>query len=270
MFFLQQFGTASIGRLFGPIMFIWFTMLAVLGSAHLLDDIFIFKAINPYYAIELLTAYPSGFWILGAVFLCTTGAEALYSDLGHCGRGNIRYSWIFVKTCLILNYLGQGAWILANYKGTLISVDMIDNGTFNAFYGIMPQWFKIFGIIIATSAAVIASQALISGSFTLISEALRLNLWPKMKINYPTEERGQLFVPGINLLLYIGCSGITLYFQTASRMEAAYGLAITMCMISTSILFANYLVSRRTWKGWIYLYLMVYLSIEVGFLIANL
>jgi KUP system potassium uptake protein len=270
MFFLQQFGTASIGRLFGPIMLIWFTMLAVLGASHLMDDIFIFKAINPYYAIELLTVYPSGFWILGAVFLCTTGAEALYSDLGHCGRGNIRYSWIFVKTCLILNYLGQGAWILANYNGTLISVDMIDNGTFNAFYGVMPQWFKIFGIIIATSAAVIASQALISGSFTLISEALRLNLWPKMKINYPTEERGQLFVPGINLMLYIGCTGIVLFFQKSTNMEAAYGLAITICMISTSILFSNFLISRRVFSFWIYLYLFVYLTIEISFLIANL
>ncbi|HEY6979136.1 MAG TPA: KUP/HAK/KT family potassium transporter [Chitinophagaceae bacterium] len=270
LFFLQQFGTASIGKLFGPMMLLWFTMLAVLGASHLLDDIFIFKAINPYYAIELLTAYPSGFWILGAVFLCTTGAEALYSDLGHCGRGNIRYSWIFVKTCLILNYLGQGAWILANYKGTLISQAMIDDGTFNAFYGIMPHWFKIFGIIIATSAAVIASQALISGSFTLISEALRLNLWPKMKINYPTEEKGQLFVPGINLLLYLGCTGIVLFFQKSTNMEAAYGLAITICMISTSILFSNFLISRRVFSFWIYLYLFVYLAIEISFLTANL
>ncbi len=270
LFFLQQFGTASIGRLFGPIMFIWFTMLAVLGSSHIMDDIYIFKAINPYYAIELLTVYPSGFWILGAVFLCTTGAEALYSDLGHCGRGNIRYSWIFVKTCLILNYLGQGAWILANYKGHLISQAMLDDGTFNAFYGIMPQWFKIFGLIIATSAAVIASQALISGSFTLISEAMRLNLWPKMKINYPSEERGQLFVPGINLLLYFGCTGIVLFFQKSTNMEAAYGLAITICMISTSVLFSNFLVSRRVFSSWIYLYLFVYLTIEISFLIANL
>ncbi len=270
LFFLQQFGTASIGRLFGPIMFIWFTMLAVLGSSHIMDDIYIFKAINPYYAIELLTVYPSGFWILGAVFLCTTGAEALYSDLGHCGRGNIRYSWIFVKTCLILNYLGQGAWILANYKGHLISQAMLDDGIFNAFYGIMPQWFKIFGLIIATSAAVIASQALISGSFTLISEAMRLNLWPKMKINYPSEERGQLFVPGINLLLYFGCTGIVLFFQKSTNMEAAYGLAITICMISTSVLFSNFLVSRRVFSSWIYLYLFVYLTIEISFLIANL
>jgi KUP system potassium uptake protein len=171
---------------------------------------------------------------------------------------------------LILNYLGQGAWVLAHYKGVLISEAMLNDGTFNAFYGIMPQWFKIFGIIIATSAAVIASQALISGSFTLISEALRLNLWPKMKINYPTEERGQLFVPGINLMLYIGCTGIVLFFQKSTNMEAAYGLAITICMISTSILFSNFLISRRVFSFWIYLYLFVYLTIEISFLIANL
>lgn len=269
LFFMQQFGTASIGRMFGPIMSIWFAMLAVLGGAHLLDDIGIFKALNPYYAIELLTTYPKGFWLLGAVFLCTTGAEALYSDLGHCGRSNIRISWIFVKTCLILNYLGQGAWLLANYKDQIIPPQVMADG-FNPFINIMPQWFKLPGIIIATIAAVIASQALISGSFTLISEAMRLNLWPKMKINYPTEEKGQLYIPGISLLLFIGCVGIVLYFQKSANMGAAYGLAITMCMISTSILFANFLVSRRVNKGWIYLYLIVYFSIESSFLIANL
>jgi len=269
LFFLQQFGTASIGKLFGPIMGIWFAMLAILGCTHLLDDIGIFKALNPYYAIDLLTTYPKGFWLLGAVFLCTTGAEALYSDLGHCGRGNIRFSWIFVKTCLILNYLGQGAWLLANYKDQIIPAQVMADG-FNPFIGVMPQWFKLAGIMISTTAAVIASQALISGSFTLISEAMRLNLWPKMKINYPTEEKGQLYIPGISLLLYIGCVGIVLYFQKSSNMGAAYGLAITMCMISTSLLFANFLVSRRVQSIWIYLYLVVYLIIESSFLIANL
>ncbi len=179
---MQQFGTASIGKLFGPIMTIWFIMLAILGAVHLVDYLSIFKAFNPYYAINLLTTYPSGFWLLGAVFLCTTGAEALYSDLGHCGRGNIRASWIFVKSALILNYLGQGAWLLSHYKGQVITEEMITAG-FNPFYRVMPEWFVIAGIIIATSAAIIASQALISGSFTLISEAIRLNLWPKMKIN---------------------------------------------------------------------------------------
>lgn len=269
LFFAQQFGTASIGKLFGPIMGIFFTMLAVMGASHLLDDIHIFKALSPHYAIDLLTTYPKGFWLLGAVFLCTTGAEALYSDLGHCGKGNIRISWIFVKSCLILNYLGQGAWLLAHYQGEIIPPDVMAGG-FNPFINIMPGWFKLAGIVISTFAAVIASQALISGSFTLISEAMRLNLWPKMKINYPTEEKGQLYIQGISLMLYIGCVGIVLYFQKSANMGAAYGLAITMCMISTSILFANYLVSRRASSWLIYLYLAVYLTIESSFLIANL
>ena len=234
-----------------------------------MDDIYIFKAINPYYAINLLTTYPKGFWILGAVFLCTTGAEALYSDLGHCGRGNIRISWIFVKSCLFLNYLGQGAWLLNHFRGQVITADMITNG-FNPFYGLMPGWFVIVGIIIATSAAIIASQALISGSFTLISEAIRLNLWPKMKIKYPSEAKGQLYIPGINMLLFFGCCGIVLFFQKATNMEAAYGLAITICMIATTILFANYLVLHRVMPFLIYIFLAVYLTLEITFLIANL
>lgn len=265
LFFSQQFGTASIGKFFGPVMFIWFIMIAVMGSLHLLDDLHIFKALNPYHAIDLLTNYPKGFWILGGVFLCTTGAEALYSDLGHCGRGNIRVSWIFVKTCLIINYVGQGAWLIANHSG-----ETIDVKKFNAFYGIMPDGFLIIGILIATSAAIIASQALISGSFTLISEAMRLNLWPKFKIRYPSEEKGQVYIPSINLLLFTGCASVVLYFQESGKMEAAYGLAITLCMIATSILFANYLVLRRAKSFFIYLYLSVYLVIEGSFLIANL
>jgi KUP system potassium uptake protein len=270
LFFMQQFGTASIGKMFGPIMTVWFLMLALMGSLHLFDDIGIFKAFNPYYAIELLTTYPKGFYILGAVFLCTTGAEALYSDLGHCGKNNIRYSWIFVKVCLILNYLGQGAWILSHFPGQKITSQMIESGGFNAFFGVMPQEFKLIGIVIATSAAIIASQALISGSFTLISEATRLNLWPKLRLVYPTEERGQLYVPGVNLLLFLGCIGMVLFFQKSTNMEAAYGLAITLCMIATSILFANYLVSKRSKPFLIYVYLIVYLSIEISFLLANL
>ena len=265
LFFMQQFGTASIGTMFGPIMFVWFAMLAVLGSMHLLDDLHVFKALNPYYAIELLTKYPSGFWILGSVFLCTTGAEALYSDLGHCGRANIRYSWVFVKTCLVINYLGQGAFLLSKFKGKTFDTDQL-----KVLFSIMPDWFRLIGIVIATTAAIIASQALISGSFTLISESIRLNLWPKMQIKYPTEARGQLFIGGINLLLFAGCCGITIYFKNSTHMAAAYGLAITMCMISTSILFANFLVGRRVNPFWIYLYLLVYFTIEISFLIANL
>jgi KUP system potassium uptake protein len=269
LFFLQQFGTAFIGRFFGPVMTGWFVMLAILGLIHIADDLTVLKSFNPYYGLRLLIRYPSGYYILGGVFLCTTGAEALYSDLGHCGKWNIRYSWVFVKTCLIINYLGQGAWLLSSSQGKTITSEMIESG-FNPFYGLMPHWFLYFGIAIAAAAAIIASQALISGSFTLVSEAMRLNLWPKLKINYPTEARGQLYVPAVNTLLYLGCVGIVLHFKKAANMEAAYGLAITLTMISTSLLFANYLVLHRVNKVFIYLYLIVYLIIEAGFLFANM
>jgi KUP system potassium uptake protein len=262
LFFMQQFGSASIGKLFGPIMFVWFSMLGVLGLSHITDDWHIFRAFNPYYGIKLLVTYPKGFWLLGSVFLCTTGAEALYSDLGHAGRGNIRISWIFVKTCLILNYVGQGAWLLKNANGTIF--------TSKTFYSVMPGWFQLPGVIISTAAAIIASQALISGSFTLIAESIRLNLWPKMKINYPTEARGQLYIPGINTLLFVGCVGIVLYFKNSDAMGAAYGLAITLCMLATTILFSNYMISRRVTPILIYLFLGVFLTIETSFLIANL
>ena len=266
LFFMQQFGTNSIGKMFGPVMFIWFAMLAVLGIGNMSSAMNVLHAFNPYWAIKLLTVYPSGFWILGAVFLCTTGAEALYSDLGHCGRGNIRISWIFVKACLILNYLGQGAWLL-NHKGMTFT-----NGVNmqNPFYAIMPDWFLLWGIVIATIAAIIASQALISGSFTLISEAIRLDLWPRMKIKYPTEAKGQLYIPGINTLLFVGCCGIVLYFRSSGAMEAAYGLAITLCMLATTVLFSNFLVSKRRPPILIWIYLFVYIGIESAFMIANL
>jgi len=266
LFFFQQFGTTSIGKAFGPIMLLWFLMLAILGihQLNISHDWRILRALNPYYAIKVLTLYPKGFWILGAVFLCTTGAEALYSDLGHCGRGNIRYSWIFVKTCLILNYLGQGAFLLG------IKSQVWHSAVRNPFYELMPHWFILPGILIATIAAIIASQALISGSFTLISEAMKLNLWPKMKINYPTVERGQSFIPGINTLLFVGCSGIVLYFQRSANMGAAYGLSITITMIMTSTLFSYYMFVKRVPIVWIATYIIVYMTIELSFLWANL
>ena len=281
LFFMQQFGTASIGKMFGPIMFIWFGMLAVLGVFNIVDDWSVLKAFNPVYAIRLLVQYPGGFWLLGAVFLCTTGAEALYSDLGHCGRKNIRVTWIWVKLSLILNYLGQGAYLL-QLKGKMFANSSLMKDTSflsanpdvellrNPFFAVMPNSFLLIGIIIATAAAIVASQAMISGSFTLISVAMRLNLWPKFKIVYPTEERGQLFIPAINALLFVGCCCIVLYFRNSGSMEAAYGLAITLCMFATSILFANYLVLHRVKSVLIYLYLIVYITIESSFLVANL
>ena len=287
LFFLQQFGTASIGKLFGPIMMVWFVMLAVLGLMHIPDNLTVLKAFSPHYAIQLLTSNGGkGFWILGAVFLCTTGAEALYSDLGHCGKHNIRMSWIFVKISLILNYLGQGAYLLSQKGKVFANSEWLEGKTKasidflaanpdaialkKTFFAVMPQSFVFVGVVVATAAAIIASQALISGSFTLVSEAMRLNLWPRLKIVYPTEARGQLFIPGINLLLFVGCTGIVLYFQTSSAMEAAYGLAITICMIATTILFANFMVNRRVAAPFIYLFLTTYFIIEGAFLFANL
>jgi KUP system potassium uptake protein len=262
LFFLQSFGTQIVGKAFGPIMFLWFSMLGVLGATWIVQNPVILKAINPYYAYELLVHYPGGFWLLGAVFLCTTGAEALYSDLGHCGKGNIRISWVFVKTTLVLNYLGQGAWLLS-HQGEHLSGR-------NPFYELMPHWFLLIGIGIATIAAIIASQALITGSFTLVAEAIRLNMWPKVKLNYPTDVKGQLFVPSMNRLLLLGCIGVVLYFRESSNMEAAYGLAITLTMLMTTLLLTVWLRSRRAPLMVVVVFALLYGVIEGAFLIANL
>lgn len=262
LFLIQAFGTSAVGRAFGPIMFLWFLMLAILGISHIGDAPQILKCFNPYYGYWLLFEYPEGFWILGAVFLCTTGAEALYSDLGHCGRGNIRVSWVFVKSALFLNYLGQGAYLL-----TLVGQPL---GSRNPFYDLMPDWFLLPGIAIATLAAIIASQALITGSFTLVSEAIRLNFWPKVRLRYPSLQKGQLYVPSVNWLLWLGCIGVVLYFKESSHMEAAYGLAITLTMLMTTLLMSYYLYAKRYYPWGIVLFLVVYLAIELSFLVANL
>ena len=262
LFLLQSFGTQIVGKAFGPIMLIWFSMLAVLGVGGMLAHPEILTALNPYYAYNLLVNYPGGFWLLGAVFLCTTGAEALYSDLGHCGKGNIRISWVFVKSCLVLNYMGQGGWLLAHQGEQL-------NGR-NPFYELMPAWFLLIGIGVATVAAIIASQALITGSFTLVAEAIRLNMWPKVKLNYPTDVKGQLFVPSMNRLLLLGCIGVVLYFQRSENMEAAYGLAITLTMLMTTVLLTMWLRLKRVPVAAIVLFALLYGTIEGAFLIANL
>jgi KUP system potassium uptake protein len=261
LFALQILGTTKVGKGFGPMMLLWFSMLGTLGIIGISSNPKVLAALNPYYAYNLLTNYPTGFWILGAVFLCTTGAEALYSDMGHCGKQNIRMSWIFVKTCLVLNYFGQGAWLITQ-EGSHLKT--------NPFYAIMPEWFLIFGIGIATLAAIIASQALISGSFTLVSEAVRLNFWPKVRLLFPSEVRGQLFVPAVNVMLWIGCVGVVLYFKESEAMEAAYGLAITITMLMTTLLLTVYLVVRKASPILIGLFLIIYLSLEISFLSANL
>lgn len=262
LFFFQQFGTNLIGSSFGPIMLIWFLMLAVLGINYIAAYPTILKALNPVYAYDLLSKYPHGFWLLGSVFLCTTGAEALYSDLGHCGRSNIRHSWAFVKIALLLNYLGQGAWLMLRKEQFL-------NGL-NPFYELMPHWFLIAGIIIATSAAMIASQALISGSFTLITEAMRLNFWPKVRVKHPTVVRGQVYVPSMNVILWIGCMAVMLYFKESSKMEAAYGFSITIAMLMTTILMFYYMKFIKKWAAPVIVcILFIFLTVEVSFFIAN-
>ena len=265
LFFIQQFGTSSIGKLFGPLMMLWFIMLAGLGIYQMTGNWSVLSSINPYYAYKLLQIHPHGFLVLGAVFLCTTGAEALYSDLGHCGKENIRISWIFVKATLVLNYFGQGAWLIA-HEGQKLS----EFKASNPFYAIMPEGFLPYGIAIATMAAIIASQALISGSFSLINEAMRLNLWPKVLVKYPSDLKGQLYIPSLNWLLLAGCIGVVLYFRESEKMTAAYGLAIVLCMIMTTILLNFYLHMKRYNVFFIYTIITMYLVIETAFLAANL
>ncbi|AIG29523.1 KUP/HAK/KT family potassium transporter [Flavobacterium psychrophilum] len=267
LFTIQQFGTKLVGKFFAPMMMIWFAMLAILGILQITQNTSVLCAVNPYYAYKLLSIHPDGFYVLGFVFLCTTGAEALYSDMGHCGRKNIRISWIFVKIALLLNYFGQGAYLIKHAGHTLKSINA-NNG--NPFYLVMPEWFQPFGIVISTMAAVIASQALISGSFTLINEAMRLNFWPKVKIKYPTDLKGQIYIPSINWLLLAGCIGIVLHFEESSKMEAAYGLAIVLCMIMTTILLTYFMILKRISWFIIAPLILLYLVIEFSFLIANL
>ena len=261
IFFVQRFGTESIGKSFGVFMLIWFLLLGVTGAFSITSYPLILKAFNPYYAAMLLAKSPEWFLILGAVFLCTTGAEALYSDLGHCGRKNITISWLFVKAMLILNYLGQGAWVL-NHIQTASSV--------NPFFSIMPQSMLIFAIIMATGAAIVASQALISGTFSILSEAMNLHFWPRMRIKHPTHVKGQLYIPVINRAMYIGVVLIILLFRDSSHMEAAYGLAITITMLMTTLLLGFYLRTKGVARIFILLFMGAYCVIEGIFLAANL
>lgn len=261
IFFVQQLGTKAIGRWFGPFMLLWFLMLGVLGSMHIGDAPSILKAFNPYYAVKVLVDYPFWFLILGAVFLCTTGAEALYSDLGHCGRMNITYSWIFVKIMLILNYLGQGAWLIASTPAA---------AGVNPFYAIMPAGFLVPGILMSTGAAIIASQALLSGSFTIFSEAMGLDFWPRLKVKYPSALKGQLYIPLVNTFLYVGCIVTVLLFRTSSAMEAAYGLAITITMLMTTVLLGFYLRHKGVAKWIVTLFMVSFLILESVFLVSNM
>ncbi|HKC66736.1 MAG TPA: KUP/HAK/KT family potassium transporter [Bacteroidia bacterium] len=263
LFFFQRFGTQAIGKSFGPIMVIWFLMLLSVGTLRIAQSPEILKALNPYYAYDLLAHYPKGFWLLGAVFLATTGAEAMYSDLGHCGKSNIRITWIFVKISLIACYLGQGAWLM-NHNGQTLG-----DGR-NPFFEIMPSWFLVPSIIIATMAAIIAAQALISGSYTLINEAMNLNFWPRVAVRQPSESKGQVYIPSVNNVLWFGCILMVVYFQTSSHMEAAYGFSITVAMMMTTLLLSYFLLYRLKWnKFFVFAILLLFVVVETSFFIAN-
>ncbi len=262
LFIFQQFGTEKIGKIFGPAMVIWFSFIGILGAFAIGGNWGVLKAINPYYAYKMLVIEPGGFWLLGSIFLCTTGAEALYSDMGHCGRNNIRISWIFIKITLVLSYAGQTSWLL-NHVGETI-------GTVSPFYHTVPQSIYWFALGIATIATIIASQALISGCFTLINEAIRLDIWPRHLVQFPGNIKGQLYIPFINWTLMFGCIGMVLYFKESTKMEAAFGLSVTLTMIMSTILIFFYLKMRRVSFIWIALITMLFLSIEFSFLMANL
>lgn len=262
LFFFQRFGTQIVGSSFGPIMTVWFSMLLIAGISQILYFPDVLKAVSPHYGYDLLVHYPHGFWLLGAVFLCTTGAEALYSDLGHCGIKNIRITWIFVKLSLVINYIGQAAWVMHQQQTTL-------NGA-NPFFEMMPHWFLLPSVIIATAATIIASQALISGSYTLVSEAMNLNFWPRVAVRQPSNIKGQIYIPSVNTLLWAGCVLMILYFQTSSHMEAAYGFSITIAMMMTTVLLNYYLLFRLKWNRWMVAFIIaVFAVIEISFFIAN-
>ncbi|MBB4036454.1 KUP system potassium uptake protein [Dysgonomonas hofstadii] len=261
LFLVQPFGTGSLGKYFGPLMIIWFTMMAVMGLSQIITDFSVFRAFNPMYAINFLIEVPQTMIMLGAIFLCTTGAEALYSDLGHCGLKNIRISWIYVKSALILNYLGQAAWIINSHH---VTPDV------NPFFAMMPTWFTFVGVIMATLAAIIASQALISGSFTVISEAISLNIWPNVKIQYTSDIKGQLYIPSINYMMMVLCIIIILTMRSSMKLEAAYGLAITLSMLMTSVLLFLYFVKNNKPLWYSMPLTLFFVVIEFSFFIANM
>lgn len=262
LFVFQQFGSSVVGKTFGPVMLIWFLFIGSIGFYHLLGNLSVLRAINPVYAYDLLVKYPQGFWLLGAVFLCTTGAEAMYSDLGHCGKSNIRMGWGFVKLCLLLSYFGQGAWLLEHQGTTLDGVI--------PFFEIMPKSLVFIGVVLATFATIIASQALISGTFTLVNEAMKLKLWPATRVRYPSQVMGQIYIPAINWILMFGCILVVLYFKESDAMQSAYGLAITFDMLMTTSLLVYYFSTSKKSRVRTALIAIAFFSIEGSFLVSNL
>ena len=262
LFLFQQFGTEKIGIIFGPVMMFWFAFIGAIGVYTIGPHWDIFKALNPVYAYDLLVRYPGGFWFLGAIFLCTTGAEALYSDMGHCGRNNIRMSWIFIKLMLILCYAGQSVWLMQHQGQSL--------GGVSPFYHIIPKALYWPSLVIATLATIIASQALISGCFTLINEAIRLGIWPRHRVFFPGKMKGQLYIPFINWFLMAGCIAMVLHFKESTKMEAAFGLSVTLTMLMSTVLINFYLWRRKFNPIIIACITGLFLIVEISFLAANL
>ncbi len=261
LFIFQQFGTEKIGRVFGPVMMLWFLFIGAIGVYAIGPHWDVFLALNPVYAYRLLAEEPGGFWFLGAIFLCTTGAEALYSDMGHCGRNNIRVSWIFIKIALLLCYAGQVVWLTQHTGQPLDDI--------SPFYHIVPDALFWPGLVIATLATIIASQALLSGCFTLINEAIRLGIWPRQLVLFPSNVRGQIYIPFINWMLLTGCIFMVLHFKESTRMEAAFGLSVTLTMLMSTVLITFYLLRRKVHPAAVLLLTVIFLTIETGFLIAN-
>lgn len=269
LFAMQRAGTSMIGKAFGPIMTIWFLYLGIVGLVNVGADLNVFRALNPLRGITFLfdgNLNKAGLMVLGNVFLCTTGAEALYSDMGHVGKANIYTSWPFVKACLILNYLGQGAWILANNT----NAELAGLHELNPFFQMLPENLRVFAVVLSTFAAIIASQALITGSYSIISEAIRLNLMPHMRIAYPSETKGQIYIPLVNNIMWVSCIGVVLYFRSSSHMEAAYGLAITVTMLMTTMLLFTYLMRVRKRKVAAWPFLLFFMAIELAFFFSSL
>lgn len=262
LFLFQQIGAGKIGKVFGPVMLVWFSFIGVIGIMGINGNWAILKALNPMYAFYLIKDYPEGFWMLGGIFLCSTGAEALYSDMGHVGRNNIRCSWLYIKVCLVLSYAGQTAWLVAHQGEPM--------GNISPFYSTIPEGIYIFAVGIATLATIIASQALISGCFSLVNEGIRLNIWPRHKVYFPSHIKGQIYIPFVNWFLMFACVAMVLYFKKSTNMEAAFGLSVTLTMLVTTFLMVMYLLTKRVAMIWVVLFGLIFFTIEGMFLVANL
>ena len=267
LFAVQSRGTESIGKVFGSVVMVWFAFLAIVGVVAIGNDWSVLAALNPYYGIKFLFSpnNATGLALMGTVFLSTTGAEALYSDMGHVGRGNIYFTWPFIKVALVLNYFGQGAWMLRNQNNP----ELADAEGINPFFQMMDPNVRYVAVVLSVTAGIIASQALITGAFTMVSEATGLNWMPHLQVCYPARTRGQLYIPVINVVLCVATLAVLLLFRDSEHISAAYGLALTITMITTTILLGIYLWHRSNKFGAV-VFTIVFLAIQVLFFAASM